>query len=318
MDHGFDRRAHELRRVVLDAVFHALREVFFQFVHLGAHVGRQLQRVGIRCLENTHADGRIIVQQRTQRVAVGAHFHARHVLQVRHGAVRIGAHDDGAKFLGRLQTALSIDGQLEVRVFCRRGADDTCGHLHVLLADGVDDVIGRHAARRHFLRVEPDAHGVVTRAKDLDVAHAGQARQLVLDVEHGVVTQVHVVIALVRRHQMHHHGQVGRRLDGRHADLAHFLGQARQGALHTVLHLRLGLLDVGADLEGHGQHHRAVGRVLRGHVEHVLDAVDLLFERRGDGFGDHFRVSTRILRAHHHGWRHDVGIFGDGQAENRQ
>ena len=55
-----------------------------------------------------------------------------------------------------------------------------------------------------------------------------------------------------------------------------------------------------------------------GHVEHVLDAVDLLLERRRDGFGDRLRVSARIGGAHDDGRRRDLGILRDRQARGRR
>jgi hypothetical protein len=217
----------------------------------------------------------------------------------------------------RLQTALGVHGQLEVGAFRRTLADHAGRDLHVLLADRVHDVAGGQVARSDLLRVEPDAHRVVARTEQLDVAHAGDARQLVLDVQGGVVAQVQVVIAAVRRIQVDHHRDVGRALDRGDADLAHLFRQARQRALDAVLHGRFGLLDVGADLEGHGQLQRAVRGVLRGHVEHVLDAVDLLFDRGGDGFRDHLRIRARVLGAHHHGRRHHFRILGNRQLEDR-
>ena len=39
-------------------------------------------------------------------------------------------------------------------------------------------------------RIEPDAHGVFSRALELDVADARQARQYVLDVQRRVIRQV--------------------------------------------------------------------------------------------------------------------------------
>ena len=120
-------------------------------------------------------------------------------------------------------------------------------------------VAGRQAALGDLLRVEPDAHGVVAAAEQLHLADAVDAREAVLDVQHRVVAQVGHVVAVVRRQQMHDHGQVGRALDGRDAEAAHFLGQARLGLRDAVLHELLGLVGVGAELEGDGQRHQAVG-----------------------------------------------------------
>ena len=60
-----------------------------------------------------------------------------------------------------------------------------------------------------------------------------------------------------------------------------------------VLDEDLGVVEVGADLEGHRQLVRAVARAGRGHVEHALDAVDLLLDQRGHGVGEHLGVGAR-------------------------
>ncbi len=64
------------------------------------------------------------------------------------------------------------------------------------------------------------------------------------------------------------------------------VGQQRHGQGNAVLHEDLGHVQVHAVLERDGQVVRAVVGALRGHVEHALDAVDLLLDRRGDGLGD--------------------------------
>ena len=79
--------------------------------------------------------------------------------------------------------------------------------------------------------------------------------------------------------------KLGELFDGGDAELAHLLRQAGQRLAHAVLHLHLRQVDVGADLEGDGEREHAVRGGLRRHVEHVLDAVDLLLERRRDGLG---------------------------------
>ena len=73
-----------------------------------------------------------------------------------------------------------------------------------------------------------------------------------------------------------------------------------------------------AEREGDRQRHRAVGCRLREHVEHALDAVDLLLERRGHGLGDDLRVGAGIRRADDDRRRHDARVFADRQPEQRQ
>ena len=70
--------------------------------------------------------------------------------------------------------------------------------------------------------------------------------------------------------------------------------QARLGLLHAVVDVERRLVDVGADVEGHLDLTRAVRRRGRGHVEHALDAVDRVLDRRGDGLLDDLRRGARI------------------------
>ena len=161
--------------------------------------------------------------------------------------------------------------------------------------------------------IEPDAHAVLAQAEEVDVADAVDARERVADLDERVVADVELVVALVGREQVHDHQEVGRRLDRRDADAPHVLGQARLGDRDAVLHQHLRLVEVGAELEGDGQRHLAVGRALRRHVEHVLDAVDLLLDRRRDRVGDDLGRRAGIRRAHDDRRRHDVGILRDRQ-----
>ncbi|MNV82576.1 hypothetical protein D3C71_1763180 [compost metagenome] len=75
----------------------------------------------------------------------------------------------------------------------------------------------------------------------------------------------------------------------------------------------LRLVRIGAEREGDGQRHEAIGGRLALHVEHAFDAVDLFFKRCRHRFGDDGRVCARILRAHDDLRRDDFGIFGDRQ-----
>ena len=163
------------------------------------------------------------------------------------------------------------------------------------------------------MRVQPHAHGIVATTEDLHLAHALDAREPVLHVEHGVVAQVVDVIAVVGRDQVHHHGQVRRALDGGNTQAAHFFRQARFGLRDAVLHQLLCLVRVGAQLEGHRQRHHAIGRGLAAHVEHAFHTVDGLLQRRGHGLGDHLGVGAWVLGAHHHRRRRDLGVLRDGQ-----
>jgi hypothetical protein len=131
--------------------------------------------------------------------------------------------------------------------------------------------------------IEPHAHRIVARAEHQHVADAVDAAQHVLHVERGVVGDVLLVAAAVGRRHVHDHHQVGRGLAHHDAEPLHVLGQARLGHGDAVLHVDLRLVDVDAGLEHDVDRQPPVAGRLRVDVEHVVDAVDLELERRGDG-----------------------------------
>jgi len=195
-----------------------------------------------------------------------------------------------------------------------RGADDPGGDLHVLLADGLDHVAGGQVARGDLGGVQPDAHAVFARAEDEDIPHARHARDGVADVQQGVVGHVDAVVTPVRRGQVDDQAEIGAALAHRDALPAYLLRQPglRQG--HAVLHQHLRLVEVGPLLEGDGELHDTIVRGLAGHIQHVLDAIDLLLQRRGDGLRQHFGAGARIDGLDLHAGRGDLGILRDRQA----
>ncbi len=112
---------------------------------------------------------------------------------------------------------------------------------------------------------------------------------------------------------MHDHHQVGRTLDCRDAKRTHLGRQPWLCLRNTVLHELLRLVRIGAKPEGDGERQHTVGGRLARHVEHVFDAVDLLFERCGNRLGDDGRIGAGIGGADHDRRWHHFGIFRDRQ-----
>ncbi len=138
---------------------------------------------------------------------------ARDVAQI--GGLAVGAvlDDDVPELLLGLQPALRIDDVLKLRSGKRRlSADLARCDLHVLFAHCRQYFIDIHAARGDLARIQPQAHGVVAGTEYAHIAHARNARQHILDLNHRVVAQIQRVVAAVGRLQEHHHGQVGRAL----------------------------------------------------------------------------------------------------------
>src|SRR5258708_26708455 len=72
-------------------------------------------------------------------------------------------------------------------------------------------------------------------------------------------------------------------------------------------------IEVGAELERHVDLETAISGRVRGHVDHVLDAVDLLLEGSNHGGSDHVCARPGILTADPHHRRRDLRILGDRQ-----
>ncbi len=316
LDDLVDRLLDELGRVVDDVVVEARREPLPELLHGALDLGRGRQRVGAGQLEDAQGRGGAVVEIGVAQIVLGAELDAGDVADARDPAVGIGLDDDVLELAHVLEPAQRLDAELEgAGVGHRQLIEAARRHLDVLALDRVDHVGRGEIELGHPLRVEPDAHRVVARAEHLDVADAVQAGQHVLDLQRGVVGDVELVERPVRRVEMDHHHQVGRVLLGRDAAPAHLVRQLRLGDRHAVLDQHLRLVEVGAEREGDGDLDVAVSRRLGDHVEHVLDAVDLLLERRRHGLGHDLGRGARVARGDHDGRRRHLGILGDRQRE---
>ena len=93
--------------------------------------------------------------------------------------------------------------------------------------------------------------------------------------------------------------------------------QLRQREVDAVLHLHLRDVGVGVEREVDGQRQLAGGRAGRRHVEHVVDAVDLRLDRRGDRIGERLRVGAGVGRRHRDLHRRDGRVLLDRQHDHR-
>ena len=94
-------------------------------------------------------------------------------------------------------------------------------------------------------------------------------------------------------------------------------GQERLRLREAVVDEDVVDVDVGADVERHDLVHRAVVGVGRLDVEHPIDAVHLLLDRRRHRLLDGERVGARVRRRQVDLRRQDLRKLRDGQAEQR-
>ncbi len=204
------------------------------------------------------------------------------------------------------------------RIVCkRRPADRTGGDLHVVVPERGDDLFDGQIAGGGLVGVDPDAHRVVARGIDANVADAGYAQQALAHLQARVVCEELAIHRRIGSRHVHDEQRVAGTLAHAHAEVLHFLRKLGQGRLHAVLHLDLCEIDVDAELEGHRDGDAPFADRLRRHVEHVVYAVDLLFQRRGDVVRHHFGRCAGIARRYRDGRRRDARVLIDGQPRQR-
>ena len=167
------------------------------------------------------------------------------------------------------------------------------------------------------MRIKPETHRIFARAEDIDIAHAIDAREFIANLKQRVIAGEKRIERPIRRDQMHDHCDVRRLLFRCHADALHFGREHRDRDGDTILHQHLSGIEIGAELESDAQCQVTVASALRRHVEHVLDAIDLLLDWRRHRFRYNFCVCAGIIGRHlNSGWR-DIGILRDRKGRKR-
>ena len=145
------------------------------------------------------------------------------------------------------------------------------------------------------------------------VADAGDALDLVLDVQLHVVREIGGVVPGIVGREGHHAEDVGVGLEDRDPVLPNRVGQLRLRELDRVLHVhRREILAPGhveVDLQAHGP----VARVGRRVVEQALETGKLRLDRRGDGLGHILGRRAGEGRLDRHRRRGDLRVARDRQ-----
>ena len=303
---GVERGLHlETRREGRDVGIH----------EFARHVG-DLERVTAGKLVDGNDRGGVAVEASGDVVGLGAEFDTCHVLHLHDRTVLVGAdHDVGELLLGD-QTARGTDRESHLLAGRHRLRAGLARRIHrVLLIDSVVDLLRRDVEVGELGRIKPEAHRIGTRSEDRDARDTGQTGERIDDVDVGVVGEEDRVIPVIVGVEGKADQRRGRRLDDVDALLDHLLGK---------LGLGLRLTDLRQDLVGGRD--RVVGEddvelrlprtgIQGVHVLHVVNAVDLLLDRRRHGLLHRHRVGTGIGGRHLDLGRNDVRELGDGQSE---
>ena len=125
------------------------------------------------------------------------------------------------------------------------------GHLHIVLAHGIDDLGRGQVLGRRAFGIDPDPHRVGTFGKNAELADPFQTRKTIDHLGTRIIREIGAVARSVRRIQVQHHQHVGRILGDIHPEPPHVLGQPRHRDRDPVLHQHLRMIEISAYFKGH-------------------------------------------------------------------
>ena len=177
---------------------------------MGAHAGRGFHRIGARGEVDYQKRRRPLVESAEALVILRAQFDATDVADLQQRSIGLGSDHDIAKLLRLEQTPGGVDRILKVDAGTDgRLPDRAGGILPVLRLDGVVDVGGGQAQLAHLVGIDPDAHAVILWRHEPVVTDAGNAADLVEQVDRGVIIQEQGVVSVVAAEEGDGHQECG-------------------------------------------------------------------------------------------------------------
>ena len=190
--HLIDRLINENGRIERDAILHILGEALRQLRHLLFDRLADLQRVGFRRLEDGDASRGPVVDLALLRIGLRTELDAGDILNSdQPAAISVLRLDDDFGELGRvIKPRKNIDRVLKVLIGRgRRHARLPGRDKLALLGDRLDHILRHEPEGVELARIHPYAHGVFGGAKHCHIGDAGQTRQLIDEVNRGVIAQ---------------------------------------------------------------------------------------------------------------------------------
>ena len=139
------------------------------------------------------------VKTRVVGIRLGSQLDSGNVPQIRQTPPFAPIDDDFLELLGFPQSAQCFDRDLKGGARRRwRSTDLPGGNLDVLFPQRGHDVAGCQVAGPQLAGIQPDPHAVVARTENRDFSNAGDAAELIPQIEIGVIAQVQRVEAAVR------------------------------------------------------------------------------------------------------------------------
>ncbi len=247
-----------------------------------------------------------------------AEFDPADVANAQEGGIRECTDDYFAELIGRGEAAGSNDGVLQLRSVGGGSLADGAGWiLAVLGLDGVADIGGGDAELGHFVGVEPDAHGVRLGNAEAGFPDAGQAAELVHQIDLRVIGEEERIVSLVVGDETNGDEEGGGDFFDGDTLALDLRRQAGQSDIDAVLGLDGSDVGIGAEFEGNVDDERAVVGHRRLVIEHPVKPDELLFDGLGDGLFQVECVAAEIAGGDLHGRRNYFGVGGNGQRRYR-
>src|SRR5262249_34565116 len=184
--HFVNRGLHKDRRVEWHRISETLGKGARQNLHLRLHRVLDIERIGSRRLIDADAGSLLAVEVEILAISLGTKFDAADVAQPRDFAIAAGLDDHIFIFADIIEPPLKLDGELKINAGRRRRHANLPGsHFLALVLKRLHDILGVETARLQLVRIEPDAHRILSGAKYIDVADAGKPRQFILEVYGG-------------------------------------------------------------------------------------------------------------------------------------
>ena len=187
------RLADERRRVEVDAVLQARGKILAHLAYRPVDPVRHLDGVCLGKGEYDDLGGLVATARAVEGVGLLPELHPPHVAYAHDLGARprrVALHDDVFELVGIGKPAEAVDGVLEdLPLGNRRAAQLARRHLHVLVRHRGEHIGGCEVKLFEPVRVEPEAHAVLTGAENPDQADTGQTGQGVLHVDLTVIRE---------------------------------------------------------------------------------------------------------------------------------
>jgi hypothetical protein len=262
-----NRSGNEGRGIVADFLVHAGGKRFLQLRH--ARHERVAHRERVCAGPQVHNDQRsgLVVEAADEPVVAGAELHRADVRDAEHRAIRARAHDDVLEVRGSAEASERGDRESELRAhWCGLASDGASRVRAVLFVDRRGDIRHRDAELRHLVGVELDVHGERQIAERHRIADAGNALDLILEIDLRVVVEKFAAVSRIRGGEHAHEQDVGLRLLHDDAIAPHLAsGSCGVGELpRLILHVDGGEVLITRHVERHAacswSRHPSVGR----------------------------------------------------------